>query len=273
MSSTVTMKVSTLVLVLFSVGCVGLLFVILVTPEAPVQSQSVTEQQHLHDLEQLMHIISTQNDTLYALKNAHQGHQGHHSKNAHQGHHSDQDTKHLFDVISSKDAEIIRLNEQLRLTQLALKDQPKSSEIIRTVEVAAAAPEDNYKIFLDVPPSHMDDHCEPRFGLELIENWRRAEQTWCETDPGEKIESTLTCYPYKQAHKSDKDMFCEATNFVIDFSKVSGSHGSSKPPRGDQYLKFAKKSILSSCKKTSKFNARYFMPHSARQVSLFKICT
>jgi hypothetical protein len=252
------MKVSTLVLVLFTFGCALLLFVILnVSPTIPSKGATVqsSEQQHLNDLEQLMHIISSQNETLYALKHAQNGR-----------HIINDDTKHLFDVISSKYAEILRLNEQLRISNLALKDTTKFSEIVRTVEIEAAPVED--KNFLDVRPSRMDDHCEPRFGLELIENWRKSEQTWCESDPGEKIESTLKCYPYKQAHKNDKDMFCEATNFIIDFSKVTGKHGSSKPPRGDQYLTFAKRSILSSCKKTSKFNPRLFMPHNSRQVRL-----
>ena len=250
------MRVTTLVLVSFAVGFACLLFIILnvstAHPSLPTARSS--EEQQLNDLEQLMHIISSQNETLYALK---------HTQN---GQSSNPDTKHLFDVISSKDAEISRLNEELRIFKLALKEKPAVSVPIRESSVHIAALPTDTMNFLDVRPTQMDDYCEPRFGLELIEKWRNSEQTWCASESGGKIASSLKCYPYKQAHKNDKDMFCEATNFIIDFSKVSGNHGSSKPPRGDQYLSFAKKSILSSCKKTSKFNPRLFMPHNSRQV-------
>lgn len=253
------MKIITLVLVLFTAGCACLLFVILnVSPSHPSTSTaSSIDAQHLHDLEQLMHIISTQNETLYAMKHVQSN-----------GQNTNQDTKQLFDIISSKDAEIVRLNEQLRISNMALKVKSQvNSDIIRVPQVIESKV-NSAENFLDVKPSQMDAYCEPRFGLQLIEKWSHSEETWCESDQSEKIQSSLRCYPYKQAHKNDKDMFCEAANFVIDFSKVSGKHGSSKPPRGDQYLSFAKRSILATCKKTSKFNQRLFMPHNARQVSI-----
>ena len=66
----------------------------------------------------------------------------------------------------------------------------------------------------------MEADCENRYGLTLIENWKKAGEVWC-TDGAQSV---LKCYPYHQKHKQldgrGPDMFCEATNFVIDFSKV-----------------------------------------------------
>ena len=67
----------------------------------------------------------------------------------------------------------------------------------------------------------MEADCENRYGVTLIEHWSKAEEIWCSDDGANSV---LRCYPYHQKHKQldgrGPDLFCEATNFVIDFSKV-----------------------------------------------------
>lgn len=124
------------------------------------------------------------------------------------------------------------------------------------------------------PTTKFENECEARYGLELVDSWRKNEEVWCEAPAGEgdsTMKSELKCYPYHQAHKKldgrQADLFCEATNFVIDFSKVSGEVvGKGKPSKGSEYLAFSEGSLLSSCRKTAKYQERLFMPHHARQV-------
>ena len=78
--------------------------------------------------------------------------------------------------------------------------------------------------------------CEARYGLQLIESWANSKQTWCSgntTIDGVESLSELTCYPYHQKHKQTdgrgKDLFCEATNIFIDFSKVRKHMSASIP--------------------------------------------
>jgi hypothetical protein len=73
--------------------------------------------------------------------------------------------------------------------------------------------------------SNAEKSCEAQYGFQLVEEWHKTEETWCqETDKYPKS-SSLKCYPYHQLHKQQqgkpKDMFCVAENFVIDFSQVS----------------------------------------------------
>jgi len=125
---------------------------------------------------------------------------------------------------------------------------------------------------LHPPLSQMEDKCEKRYGLELIHEWRKSRQVFCSSEGGHlsAAKSELVCYPYKQAHKSyAEDIFCEATNFVVDFSKIKGSIPTSKPPLGSQYLEFAQGSLQSACSKTQKMG-NHFMPHHALQMRSFQ---
>jgi len=72
-----------------------------------------------------------------------------------------------------------------------------------------------------------ESECESRYGLTLIEKWKEKDEVWCTgtlsvNGVSEKVE--LRCYPYYQAHKvrdgRGADLFCEASNVFIDFSKV-----------------------------------------------------
>ena len=110
--------------------------------------------------------------------------------------------------------------------------------------------------------------CEKRFGLSLIDDWRRHAETWC--DGGD---SKLVCYPYEQAHKMGrKDMFCVATNFIVDFSKISGEPvaNSGGPGKRGNYLSFSSGALSASCKKTSKYNQHQFMPHHSSLMGTFQ---
>jgi hypothetical protein len=68
--------------------------------------------------------------------------------------------------------------------------------------------------------------CETKYGMELASIWKKNEEIWCTDDDSkdEESKSQLKCYPYHQAHKKldgrGPDLICEATNFMIDFSKV-----------------------------------------------------
>lgn len=66
--------------------------------------------------------------------------------------------------------------------------------------------------------------CEERFGLGLAGVIRKTATTVCETPEDAPLPSSMTCYPFKQPHKKNRDRpwdnFCVAHNFVVDFSKV-----------------------------------------------------
>lgn len=117
--------------------------------------------------------------------------------------------------------------------------------------------------------SDIESECEERYGDTLLHNWKASRQLWCSSV--EKLDSSITCYPYHQKHKQldgrSPDMFCEATNLFIDFSKVSGSVAADKPAKGTQYLSFAARSTFSACKKTQHYRDQLFMPHHSLQVS------
>lgn len=109
----------------------------------------------------------------------------------------------LESVIQQKEKEIDRLTLELK----SLANGKNLNDI-----------ETNYSNFaMDV---HSPD-CELRYGMSLVSNWRQSAENWCSPIPGPGISSSLTCYPYRQKHKHVADIFCEAKNFVIDFSGVS----------------------------------------------------
>ena len=92
---------------------------------------------------------------------------------------------------------------------------------------------------------------------------------------GDRLHSQLTCYPYHQQHKildgRGEDLFCEASNVVIDFSKVGGTVSpSGKPGKGSEYLRFGADSLLATCRKTEHYDPRLFMPHHSLQMHTFR---
>lgn len=127
-------------------------------------------------------------------------------------------------------------------------------------------------IMLTPISSGFDNACRQQYGLELVDNWRKNKETWCESsadDMTHEYKPRLACYPMHQAHKitnhMGKDMFCEGTDIFIDFSAVG------KNLRGNgAYLDFQDGSIFSSCAKTAQFKDQLFMPHHKKQMLTFK---
>ena len=138
-----------------------------------------------------------------------------------------------------------------------------SSYLIKT-------PTNNLHKYLE---SKFHSNCESRFGVRLIKEWRNNRQTWCTTTSG-NVTYELICYPMHQAHKKingrGEDLFCEANNIFLDFSKVFGNVPSHKSRGLEMYLNFQDGSIFSPCIKTSYFNQRLFMPHHQIQMRTFK---
>lgn len=124
------------------------------------------------------------------------------------------------------------------------------------------------------PTTKLENECEARYGLELAELWRKNEEVWCASPPGADThhKSELKCYPYHQAHKKldgrAADLICEASNFVIDFSKVVGDVvQKGKPVKGSEYLIQGGGALQSTCHNTALYQGRLFMPHHSIQVS------
>lgn len=117
--------------------------------------------------------------------------------------------------------------QQLRISALSAPSVAHCPEEHHTSSVSAATTASTMlqHDYAGWPRTSMEDHCEQRYGLELADEWRKKEEVWC-TGPSEDVamKSELKCYPYHQAHKKldgrGPDLFCEATNFVMDFSKV-----------------------------------------------------
>ena len=133
-------------------------------------------------------------------------------------------TKHpemmnLMNSVRQKDVEMEKLRSDLQIVNQQLQLPPSTP-------VAQVPPGDvsSLSFVNDVEPTEFDMDCESRFGVSLIREWRQKKQVWCDSGGDETSRSTLTCFPYHQKHKQldgrGEDLFCEATNFEIDFSKV-----------------------------------------------------
>jgi hypothetical protein len=125
--------------------------------------------------------------------------------------------------------------------------------------------------FLNIPKTKLEEECENRYGLSLIKEWKSKKETWCKDST-----SSLTCYPYLQVHKNTStnkryDMFCEAKNFIIDFSKIYKPDITMDIPRQNRYLQYVPGVLQSSCQKTTLYNEELFMPHHRELVSI-KLC-
>ena len=121
--------------------------------------------------------------------------------------------KELLNLISLQNETITALRHELSALQTQHKLSVTSKHLPIKHEEIQQQPQ-------RISFSDMENECENRYGLNLIDLWSRNEQIWCSDGKG----SELKCYPYHQKHKKldgrGPDMFCEATNFVMDFSKV-----------------------------------------------------
>jgi len=123
------------------------------------------------------------------------------------------------------------------------------------------------------PTSDMEDDCDRRYGTALVELWAQAGQEWCGTGHAmTDVSPSITCYPYAQQHKGGrtKDMFCEARNIVVDFSKIHGAPQKKKIRNGDNYLGFSTGALQSECRKTSAWHPELFMPHQQKLFRTFR---
>jgi len=125
--------------------------------------------------------------------------------------------------------------------------------------------------------SASESFCENKYGLRLIDYWRDRGETWCGTNTGvlkSDLRPELKCYSYHQEHKKldgrGPDMFCEATDFFIDFSKIRGHVLPTQSRGSESYLTFDRGSLFSSCQRRAAYNHRLFMPHHSRQMQSFE---
>ena len=111
----------------------------------------------------------------------------------------------------------------------------------------------------------INDACESQYGSSLIKRWRNTAETWCIDKEVSNINfddiANITCYPFIQDHRkrngpNKADVFCEAHNIYIDFSKISGEPQSKKIRNGNNYLNYEKGAIFSTCKKTELYQQK-----------------
>mmetsp|Transcript_25784 Transcript_25784/g.57804 ORF Transcript_25784/g.57804 Transcript_25784/m.57804 type:complete len:299 (+) Transcript_25784:109-1005(+) len=223
----------------------------------------------------VMQLIRLQNETITALKSRLEASDAHYralvESEAGRGK-AQQQLELAFAQLDRKDGELRALKAQTMASETATAAPPLSP---------AATPWQNHSGPLPafrVVRSGLDEECDARFGLGLSERWRATREAWCAMPSGggerggaSKLESSIHCYPYRQAHKrsgprAQVDLFCEGTNIFVDFGKVSGRHGKTKPTLGAQYLSFGGGATFATCAQTRKWDASKLMPHMARQL-------
>ena len=172
---------------------------------ARIFTQSSHESRSLSNIDhysQLMNVISIQNETITSLENLVHNYQK--ILTAKSFDHSISTI--LVPIVENKQS-IVKCDPVIR---------HESSPITQHHSIGS--------VLIPAPTDHTKS-CERKYGLELIENWRNNRESWCESRDDTAESSKLECFPYHQDHKKldgrGSDLFCTATNFVIDFSKVS----------------------------------------------------
>ncbi|RYH27486.1 hypothetical protein EON65_13285 [archaeon] len=181
----------------------------------------------------------------------------------------------LLHLVSVQNRTIHELEQQISELSRQLM-QSSSSPIASTGPTASLVQGSNppplsalAQAIAHIDSSKTEQDCAKRYGLDLLVDWQSHAETWCKGP-----EAQLVCYPYHQKHKKldgrPPDLFCEATNFVIDFNKVSGQASAHKPPLGSQYHGFQMGSLRASCSKTPQYKPNLFMPHQSLQFHTFQ---
>ena len=219
-----------------------------------------TNYDHANTVKQMLEIIRVQNETINLLENVIS-----HNHNV----------PKLSDLVTTnhKQEESIRKLKN-QLTELSQREHSTVDTPTNNLLPNSCC---DSSPFTALKGSSLQQDCDSRYGMKLIELWKRNKQVWCEDSDSSATNmdkrSRLVCYPYHQEHKKldgrGPDIFCEATNFFIDFAKVHGTSGNSKPHLGDQYLSFDQGSLFSTCQKTSKYQGQLFMPHNILQMRSF----
>ena len=190
------------------------------------------------------------------------------------------DPQHIVNLqmeLHNKDMEIQSLKESLSRAEGNAADKPTGyspplpNAPSSSCPVCAATSKGG--LDLGPPLTPLEAGCERRYGLSLIDEWRNAGQTWCAPDGKSSIQTEIKCYPLHQAHKKldgrGPDLFCEGTNIFMDFAKISGDIRLKKTRGAEMYLNFKQGATYGTCKKTSDWKSRMFMPHNARQMEAF----
>ena len=227
--------------VVFAIIIVGFLLIVHFTSHQVIYHSSESQLTHdQYDVPALLELIKVQNETIHTFE-IHLKH-----SIASKGEKSIQDAKLI--EISDTVARLSRENEEnrhkaenchkfseqlehnfdvelqkMKVSVLSHEHCPEPEQhnvpVVATDKTAIVS---SHSVW---PTSQLEDECEARYGLELVDRWRKNEEIWCESQSEEAEErSELKCYPYHQSHKKldgrPADLICEATNFVIDFNKV-----------------------------------------------------
>lgn len=141
---------------------------------------------------------------------------------------------HMMKIIRIQNDTIATLEailmERERNVSFKLAGVPKTEHLIQKVDTplvsnlqfaSISSSKDHTTSSFIASPTPFETECENRYGLELVELWKKNKELWCES--ADQVAS-ITCYPYHQVHKKKdgrgSDVVCEARNIVIDFSKV-----------------------------------------------------
>lgn len=142
----------------------------------------------------------------------------------------------IVSVLRGKDSEISSLASAVTEHQQLLTE--KDSEIARLKDLladsapsrdgpthpSASAGSDAAAPSFHAPMTTMEASCDDRYGNGLLHKWTDAKESWCDAPDDSDTAGSLECYPYLQEHKRidgrGADIFCEAKNIFIDFSKV-----------------------------------------------------
>ena len=242
----------------------------------------------------LLNLVRAQNHTIVRMGQLLGDEHMHPVAEQHTGHHEDE-----HHDLALKDAEIFKLKAEAadrgqHGASLVQENQRLKADNARLSAAAAAAAaaaahattpttahaaerlsgaSSSHALVVASPPHKIDDMCERRYGLSLIDTWRSKAEVWCGEDhepssgvPGGPLptsQSKLVCYPHLQEHRrvarrGGPDTICVAENFVVDFSKVSGGIGDQKLTN---YVRVKAGALQSSCKKTDKFKTNLLHKH------------
>lgn len=104
-----------------------------------------------------------------------------------------------------------------------------------------------------LPASALRSDCDRRFGKGMLQRFADSETELCE--PLREGGARLRCWSIQQDHQRAKgtySTFCEATNMVLDFSRVGGSTAARKQGNGaTHYHSFGAGALSGDCRKTA----------------------
>jgi hypothetical protein len=231
----------------------------------------------------LLNMVRSQNHTIVQmgalLKSQHMHPVSEEHLENHQDSHHDVTVKNAEILKLSKELEennkhgvgLVEENARLLAENARLKSALADSKSRHSSDSSSDTLDSSSKSLVVVtPPSKIEDMCERRYGLSLLDAWKSKKQVWCGDEsagsahiPLPSFQSKLVCYPLVQEHRriarsGGPDTICVAENFVVDFSLVKGGAGGHKL---QNYLNFGNGALQSSCKKTSNFIPKKLHKH------------